>query len=205
MGYSLYRDLINLTEDFEKETHGAPTIQNFSSWLSNKISSNYDTKDDLDWEGKKNGRSAESIINTSLVHLYRYAKVYGKHAIDKTPFSTLDEVIFLLNLLHHGDMTKKQLINLNIQEKSTGIQIINRLLSAGFISEKTNDLDRRSKYVSITVKGKHALNNNMNGIREASKTVTGNLNEAEKSQLIRLLQKLEKYHQSKIKEFIKLM
>jgi DNA-binding MarR family transcriptional regulator len=202
MSYSLYRELISLTEEFEKETLGEPSIHNFSTWLNNKLSSNYDADDDLDWDGRKNGRSAESIINTSLVHLYRYAKVYGKHAIDKTPFSTLDEMIFLLNLLHHGDMTKKQLVDLNIQEKSTGIQIINRLLSAGFISEKLNELDRRSKYVSITAKGESTLNTHMNSIREASRTVTGNLTEAEKSQLIRLLQKLERYHQSKVKEFI---
>jgi DNA-binding MarR family transcriptional regulator len=169
--------------------------------LNNKVSTSYDTQDNLDWEGKKNGRSAESIINTSIVHLYRYAKIYGKQAIEKTPFSTLDEMIFLLNLLHHGDMTKKQLVDLNIQEKSTGIQIINRLLSAGFISEKLNDLDKRSKYVSISKQGIEALDINMDKIRDASRTVTGNLNEAEKSQLIRLLQKLEKHHQSKIKEF----
>jgi DNA-binding MarR family transcriptional regulator len=202
MSYSLYRELVNLTEDFEKETIGEPSIQNFSTWLNNKVSSNYDTQDSLDWEGKKNGRSAESIINSSLVHLYRYAKIYGKQAIEKTPFSTLDEIIFLLNLHHHGDMTKKQLVDLNIQEKSTGIQIINRLLSAAFISEKLNDLDRRSKYVSITQVGIDALEKNMDKIRDASRTVTGNLNESEKLQLIRLLQKLEKHHQMKIKNFI---
>ncbi len=202
MSYSLYRELVALTEEFEKELIGESSINNFSNWLNNKLSSSYDTQDNLDWEGKKNGRSAESIINTSIVHLYRYAKIYGKQAIDKTPFSTLDEMIFLLNLLHHGDMTKKQLVDMNIQEKSTGIQIINRLLSAGFISEKLNDLDKRSKYVSITKQGKDALDINMDKIRDASRTVTGNLNEAEKSQLIRLLQKLEKHHQLKIKDFI---
>ncbi|HEY0055599.1 MAG TPA: MarR family winged helix-turn-helix transcriptional regulator [Pedobacter sp.] len=201
MSYSLYRELIILTEEFEKESLGDASIHNFSNWLNNKVSTSYDTQDNLDWEGKKNGRSAESIINTSIVHLYRYAKIYGKQAIEKTPFSTLDEMIFLLNLLHHGDMTKKQLVDLNIQEKSTGIQIINRLLSAGFISEKLNDLDKRSKYVSISKQGIEALDINMDKIRDASRTVTGNLNEAEKSQLIRLLQKLEKHHQSKIKEF----
>ncbi|MBC8051586.1 MAG: winged helix-turn-helix transcriptional regulator [Sphingobacteriaceae bacterium] len=202
MSYNLYRQLISLTEDFEKETSGIePTLNAFSTWLSRRITNdNYVIEEELDWEGKKNGRSAESVINTSLVHLYRYAKIYSKLAIQDSPFSTIDDVIFLINLNHLGEMSKKSLIDLNIHERTTGIQIINRVLYNGFIEETINELDRRSRKVKITAKGKDALEKNMDKIRGASKTVVGNLDDSEKLQLVRLLRKLELYHQEKLRK-----
>ncbi|MEJ6981178.1 winged helix DNA-binding protein [Pedobacter sp. P351] len=198
--YSLYRELIALSEDFEHEFQGeSRNLSNFSQWLSEKFSCSDQLKTiAVNWEGKEKGRSAESIINTSLVHLYRYAKIYSKIAIADSPFSTIDDVIFLINLLHSGGMTKTQLIEMNIHEKSTGIQIINRLLALGFIYETQNEKDRRSKKISITEAGKTALNAKIDKIRTASKTVVGNLNDQEKNQLILLLQKLESFHQENL-------
>lgn len=202
MSYSLYRELINLTEEFEHEfKEGSRTVKAFSDWLTKKVvNRNYEENEEVDWEGQKEGRSAESVINTSFLHLYRYAKLYSKLAISESPFSTIDDVIFLINLQHLGSMSKKALIDLNVHEKSTGIQIINRLLFAGFIEEAINPKDRRSKHVMITQKGQTALDANMEKIRAASRMVVGDLTNQEKLQLIKLLQKLELFHQSKAKE-----
>lgn len=204
MSYSLYRDLINLTEEFENTVpKHLQDIRKFSIWLAEKVvTTRYERTTEIDWEGKENGRSAESVINTSLVHLYRYAKLYSKLAISDAPFSTIDDVIFLINLQHFGSMSKKALIDLNIHEKSTGIQIINRLLLAGFIQETIDEKDRRSKQVEITDLGQASLEANMRKIRAASKMVVGNLDEEEKHQLIALLQKLENFHYLKLKEGI---
>ena len=74
---SLYRQLIALTEEFEQDYPGGDHhLSNFADWLGKKVNSKkYLTEDDLDWEGKSKGRSAESIINTSLIHLYRLQQV----------------------------------------------------------------------------------------------------------------------------------
>lgn len=196
MSYILFRKLIALTEEFEESHNESSSIKAFADWLSSKVA-NEET--DLDWEGKKSGRSPESVINTSLVHLYRYAKVYSKIAISGSGFTTIDDVIFLINLTHSGSMSKKQLIDLNIHEKSTGTQIINRLIKQGYVDESGSTDDRRMKLVSITEKGKMALDANMANIRDASKKVVGNLTGIEKEQLIRLLIKLESHHQSVFK------
>jgi len=200
MPYSLLKDIITYAETFDKDFGGEKNVKNFSQWLYFKLNPEGENEfEEPDWEGKAEGRSAESVINTSLVHLFRYAKIYSKIAISDSPFTTIDDVIFLLNLLHRGSMTKKNLINLNIHEKSTGILIINRLLSKGFIAEDVHETDKRSRTVSITNEGKVALESNMNKIRLASKTVAGNLSPKEKLQLVALLQKLELYHEEKIK------
>jgi MarR family transcriptional regulator, lower aerobic nicotinate degradation pathway regulator len=201
--YSLYRDLISLTEEFEQDFPAEErNLGNFSAWLSQRIQANYEKDPEPDWEGKSNGRSAESIINTSLIHLYRYAKVYGKLAIAESPFSTIDDIVFLLNLLHLGSMTKTKLIEINVHEKSTGIQIINRLSAGGFVKEVINSKDRRSRDISITDKGKEMLELHMDKVRKASTIVVGDLTSREKSQLIRLLQKLEAFHKIKIKDYL---
>lgn len=202
MAHSLFRDLISLTEEFELEfASDEINVANFSIWLSERYS--YHTQaSELDWEGKIKGRSAESIINTLLVHLYKYAKIYSKIAIADAPFSTMEDVIFLINLLHFGSMSKKQLIEMNVQEKSTGIQIINRLLSTGFITEQVDVNDKRSKLIAISTKGESELLAHMDKIREASRIVVGNLTEKERFQLIQLLQKLENFHKERVKDLL---
>ncbi|WP_207532562.1 MarR family winged helix-turn-helix transcriptional regulator [Desertivirga arenae] len=201
MTYQLLKDIINYVETFDQDFKGEKNVNNFSHWLHKKLPGRLQDKDlEINWEGKSEGRSAESVINTSLVHLFRYAKVYSKLAIADSPFASIDEVVFLLNLLHKGSMSKQQLIDLNIHEKSTGIQIINRLISRGFVREDVSETDKRSRSLTITDMGKDSLDSNMEKIRRASKIVAGNLNSNEKLQLVYLLQKLENFHENKFKE-----
>jgi len=140
------------------------------------------------------GRSAESVISTLLVHMNRYAKNYSKAAIQFSEFSTQDEFIYLINLKAFGEMTKMELVKKNVHDKPAGMQIINRLIKQGWVMQKTSDLDKRSKIISLTTNGADVLDNQMAHIRKASKMVVGNLTEFEKIQLIYLLEKLEHFH-----------
>src|SRR5690606_39709334 len=66
---------------------------------------------------KDKGRSAESVINTLIVHMNRYAKSYSKSAIYGSDFSTQEEFIFLINLKAFGAMSKMELIKKNIRSE----------------------------------------------------------------------------------------
>lgn len=48
---------------------------------------------------------------------------------------------------------------MHFTEMSSGILIIDRLVKKGFLSEKTDEQDKRSKRVTITAKGKKVLAN----------------------------------------------
>ena len=151
-----------------------------------------------EWEGKLKGRSVDSVINTSLVHLYRYAKLQAKVAIAGTSFSTPDDFIYLISLVSFGSLTKTALIKLNVHEKSAGIQIINRLINNGLVEQSATELDKRNRMIHITAKGTQLLTESMQNIKQASMNVTEPLCYGEKLDLIKLLQKLENFHELKL-------
>ena len=197
MNYSLIKDVISLVEEFEKQNQNgvyAVDIAGFENWFyEQKIKPNKIVTEP-DWEGKENGRSPESVINTLIVHMNRYAKTYSKSAIYGSEFSTQEEFIYLINLKAFGAMTKMELIKKNIQEKPVGMQIINRLINQGWVKQTDSEFDKRSKVVQITSKGLEVLDSQMQKIRQATQIVTGDLTRSEKMELITLLNKLDRFH-----------
>lgn len=198
MNYQLLKDCIGLLEKFEKATgdnldFGAD-VSSFQRWICENFKSG--PVSEPDWEGKENGRSPESVINTMIVHMNRYAKLYAKSAILGSKFSSQDEFIYLITLKSFGEMSKTELIRRNVQDKPAGIQIINRLIQKGLVEQRQSAIDLRSKIIAITEEGAEALENQMGKIRNASQLVTGNLTTKEKMEFIRLLNKLENFHHS---------
>lgn len=193
MKYKLIKEVIDLLEEFEKEEGSNKNIADFKKWVSsNQTEENIELEPD--WEGKENGRSPESVINTLIVHMNRYAKSYSKSAIFGTDFSTQEDFIYLINLKAFGEMTKMELIKKNVHEKPVGMQIINRLLAKGWIDQNNSTTDKRSKILKISTQGLDVLEKQMPKIRQATAIVTGDLTHAEKMELIRLLNKLNEFH-----------
>lgn len=199
MNYKLVKDVIDLIAQFEIENKRAvpesePTVEHFKQWIATHRQSD-NRLDEPSWDGKEKGRSADSVINTLIVHMNRYAKSYSKSAIYGSPFSSQEDFIYLINLKAFGEMTKMDLIKKNVHEKPSGMQIINRLIGQGWVSQKASEDDKRSKVISISEKGMEVLAVHMDKIRQATEIVTGDLTHPEKMELIRLLHKLNDYHQ----------
>lgn len=193
--YKLIQDAMLLLEDFEIELQGGQKYSNdvsgFKSWISKTVSTDVN---EPEWDNKSQGRGADSVISTLLLHMNRYAKTYSKSAISGSRFSTQEEFIYLINLKAFGGMSKMDLIKRNVQEKSAGMQIIKRLLQQEWIQQRDSDVDRRSKIIEITVKGLRILEEQMPRIRQATQVVSGDLKLDEKMELIRLLNKLNDFH-----------
>ena len=196
MNYRLVKDVIDLVQQFESQNEGSKSyetsVEGFKDWISSTTKTN---TIELDWEGKENGRSAESVINTLIVHLNRYAKSYSKSAIFGSNFSTQEDFTYLINLKAFGEMSKMDLIKKNVHEKPTGMQIINRLINQGWIEQRNSKTDKRSKVISISETGLQALGNQMDKIRQATSFVAGNFSQNEKMELILILNKLDDFHQ----------
>lgn len=197
MNYQLIFDTIKLIEEFEEQSKDkqqySADIKGFKQWIINNYQGEF-SKVDPEWEGKEKGRSPESVINTLIVHMNRYAKSYSKSVIHDSVFSTQEDFIYLIILKAYGSMTKMELIKENVHEKSVGMLIINRLIKQDLVSQTDSKEDRRSKIVSISEKGRDALNELMEKVRQATDIVTGDLDYSEKMELIQLLQKLDDFH-----------
>lgn len=198
MNFDLVKDTVALLEEFNLNNANSDypsSIEGFKAWIFNQESKKQSTEDnDTDWEGKENGRTAESAISTLLVHLNRYAKTYSKSAISNSDFSTQEDFIYLIALKSFGTMSKIDLIKKNIHDKPVGNLVINRLLKQEWIEQNDSAQDRRIKLIHITEKGLKALENQMEKIRQATKIVSGNLTHSEKIDLIRILKKLDHFH-----------
>ncbi len=199
MKYDILKDTINLLEEFEAGNLLGKTypddVEGFKRWIVDSYKSE-SIRNEPNWEGKENGRSAESVINTLIIHMNRYAKNYSKSAIFGSGFTTQEDFIYLINLKAFGEMTKMDLIKKNVHEKPAGMQVINRLIAQGWVNQTDSPIDKRSKVIKISDKGMEALESQMDQIRKATKIVSGNLTHHEKMELIRLLSKLNNFHQS---------
>lgn len=198
MNSNLIKDTIDLLEQFASDNFNAlysNDIEGFKNWIydQEQIKRQLEISEPV-WEGKENGRSAESAISTLLVHMNRYAKTYSRSAIADSGFSTQEDFIYLINLKAFGKMTKMQLIKKNVQDKPAGILIINRLIKNGWVRQIDSDDDKRSKILEITDEGISALEQQMDKIRTATKIVTGDLSYTEKLTLIKILDKLDHFH-----------
>lgn len=197
MNYIFIKDILDLVEEFEVQNVGlnksTVTVEDFKKW----ISTNYEPQsliDEPDWEAKEKGRTPESVINTLIVHMNRYAKSYSKSAIFGSDFSSQEDFIYLINLKAFGEITKMDLIKKNVHEKPVGMQVINRLIGKGWVEQADSKTDKRSKVLKITQKGIQTLEGQMDKIRRATEIVTGDLTKNEKMELIRLLNKLNDFH-----------
>lgn len=197
MNYNLMKDVVDLVAAFEQSnaTSSKAGIEDFKRWI---VAQHQNTSPKIEphWEGKEKGRSAESVISTMMVHMNRYAKSYSKSALLGSDFSTQEDFIYLINLKAFGEMTKMNLIKKNVHEKPAGMQIINRLIAQGWVNQTASETDKRSKVLKITEKGLAVLQNQMDKIRIATQIVSGDLTHHEKMELIRLLHKLNDFHQN---------
>lgn len=197
MTYELINDVLNLVKTFESQNQKLKKypyeVEGFKKWIVDSMDKEK-VKPEPNWVGKENGRSPESVINTLIVHMNRYAKTYSKSAIHNSDFSTQEDFIYLITLKAFGAMTKMELIKKNIQEKSVGMQIINRLIKQGWVEQTDSELDKRSKLVSIKEEGIMALESIFEKVRNASKIVAGDLTHNEKMDLILLLNRLNDFH-----------
>lgn len=133
-------------------------------------------------------------IGQNIVFLYRYAKHYTKKALKNSPLKTTDEFTYLATLLNFNTLSKIELINKSVQEKTTGMETIKRLLKNNLIEQFDNPDDQRSQMIQLTEKGRGVLFGVFHNMGLVSKILPGNLTENEKTQLAYLLKKLDNYH-----------
>lgn len=150
-------------------------------------------KDDFLEDNSTDNKIATDVsILVSLI--FRYAKNYIKKALKDSRINSADEFSFMITLLTYDSLSKQELINLQVMEKTSGIEIINRLIKKGFIVQFDDDVDKRSKRIKMTPTGRQEVIAILPQMKLVSKIVLGRLTKEEQHMLVYLLKKLDHFH-----------
>ncbi|MBD1391597.1 MarR family winged helix-turn-helix transcriptional regulator [Mucilaginibacter glaciei] len=200
--YQLIHQLINLVAELEEENQGREaSVQDFTGFLLNKVGEPIGNNRSTDKRFGNNDRAAldlayqlDNNIGRLFVFMSRYAKSYIKKALEGTPLQTAEDFTALATLLTHTHLSKSELISHNLQEKTSGTEVIRRLVAAGLVIQWDDNKDKRSKHIAITDEGRKLLFQVFEHTSYVGKIITGRLTLAEKFTLQYLLQKLENFH-----------
>lgn len=195
--YEVLRQVLEKFDAYEQElSDNELSLAGFSAYLSGGASSRAIRVmgGDREPEITQRGNNPETSIAILVAHMYRYAKLYGKKALQNTPLRSIDDFSYLIVLITFESLTKKELIQKNVHEKTTGIEIINRLLKMGLVKQTDNETDKRSRRITITPEGKAAIYGALGNLGKVSRIVSGNLTGEEKKTLTDILVKLDHFH-----------
>lgn len=195
--------LIEYLSAYETECENSEinmTINDFISFLNLKFQPQSTKRDEIsggkdEWRNEfSNLNSNSSDISILVAVMYRYAKGYVKKALKGSLMKTADEFSFLITLMTYESMTKIELINSQIMEKTSGNEIINRLIKLGLVTQETDVEDKRSIRIRISPLGRAELFKILPKMQMVSEIVVGNLNENERYTLSFILRKLDRFH-----------
>ena len=198
--YNLLKELLPYIEKYESRERLAvlTPIADFSTWLQNEMVHEVRIKDTrAGTESPERTRRSEDVrttISKMVYIMYRYARFYAKKAMVSSEINSLDDFALLVTLRTYKSIAKGELIKMFVLEKTTGIEIVNRLIRNGLAKQADSTHDKRSKEIAITEKGKQELNIIFAEMSKTSEIVTGSLDDKEQLELIRLLTKLDRFH-----------
>lgn len=203
MDYSLLRLLLDQLETYQRQHPALPAstdaggaeaaLAAFATWLHEELTPQQ-RLDAVARRARNSYESDESQIGMLTAFLYRYSRSYSRRALEETPLVSFDDFTYLATTFSAGPLSKTELIQRNIHEKPTGMEIIKRLLGRALIQEQPHATDRRSKVLTVTEAGRGLLFQLFARMSQVAEITAGNLTPAERHQLVGLLLKLDAYH-----------
>lgn len=136
----------------------------------------------------------ETDVSILLTLLHRYVKQYTALALEECDLGSADEFSFAVVLMTYTSLSKTELIRINAFEKSSGMEIINRLVKRGWMEQFPGEDDKRTQRIRMTAVGRKKLLGVMHEMEKVGQIVAGNLSISERNSLHYLLRKLEHHH-----------
>jgi len=138
--------------------------------------------------------AAPAQIPLLISRLYRILQFRAKPIAKDLGLTSPMEFSMLIQTAIMKSPNKKQVCQEMLIEGSTGVEIAKRLVTKGFIQEKTDAKDRRSALLSLTEKGKQTLLKGYTQLDAVHSEFLTTLSPEEKQQLLNLLSRLNDYH-----------
>jgi DNA-binding MarR family transcriptional regulator len=184
--------------DAEKGNQEEYELEEFIGYLNAKSGSQELGMREISGENKgwfKNEyRNTACDISILIVLMNHYAKWYIKKVLIDSQLHTPDEFSFLITLMTYDSLSKSELITKQVMEKTSGSEVLRRLIKRGMIAEAADKDDKRSVRVFITKYGREEILKILPLMSKVTKIVVGNLNAEEINTLSYLLKKLDYFH-----------
>jgi DNA-binding MarR family transcriptional regulator len=136
----------------------------------------------------------ENVLLKLLGRISSIGQIYARELLDDIPGIQPKDFYYLVNIWHAGDSRKTDIINRQLSELSTGIDILNHLKEIELIEERVDSSDRRAKLVSITEKGKEVLYQCFRRMSKVGAILFDEVAEEDRKLCIQLLQNVETKH-----------
>lgn len=120
--------------------------------------------------------------------------IYARIAISETELKSFEGFPYLNALKHRGESSKTEVINHNLAELSTGIEILKRLKKQGMITERQDPEDGRSRLVKISPKGEQVLQQCYEKLRYVTEMIFDGTADDDIQLCIQLLKQVEVRH-----------
>lgn len=177
-------EIIELLEQFEKTTQSNDkelSLNDFILFLQQGLTIKEDRNDIM--------RIAQNIS-----FLHRYSKFYIKKTLKGSRLQTVDEYTYLVALFNEESLSKTEINNRNVIEKTSGNEIMRRLLKAKLIGERRDKEDKRRMRVFITDKGRSELTKVFPGLLKSAMMLSDALAPLERESFLQASDKLCDFH-----------
>lgn len=136
----------------------------------------------------------DSLLSRLIGRLAMIFMTYARSGLAETELENHEGFGILNALRHMGESRKTEIINYNLIELSTGIDIINRLKKAGLLTEREDPTDKRGRLIKITEEGERILFQCYEKMAAVASIMYGEVPEDDKQLVIQLLQQSEIFH-----------
>ena len=191
-GYQLLAALLPWVERYEA-LGGSPTLGEFIAWLNHQDVGSRGAEPPLSAPVILKGMGAPQIPVASrvfqhIVQLFRRLKHETKAASEGLPMNHLDEFVMLMIVMDMPGVRKSDLVAMNRMETSSGNDMVNRLIRAGWLSEAREGRYRR---LYITERGRELGYELARRYNTVSATILGPLQPEQVAQLLQLLRVID--------------
>lgn len=181
--------------DYQKENNPSSnqSLSDFAYWILKKEKEVQKSNKELPSDSLIRNEIEEEISRL-LVLMYRYAKGHLKTYLSEFQNVNQEDFTYLYALKRIGSLTKTELVELNIHDKTTGMEVIRRLVKNNLIQETVDERDKRSKILVLTEEGESMIRSMREVTKKVAKLIVGKLAEEEKMEFYQSLKKLDTFH-----------
>lgn len=201
-GYETIIKLINFWDEYER-TNDVVSFEAFGVWLSSEtkkqapkeaVKKQTRNEDLPEYLYYKNSLDKRMIFSDLISRIARYQEFYIRKFLGALPINTRLEYLFLYTIRLMGTANKTNVINLHLVDFSTGMDIIRRLVSQGFLTESVDNSDKRAKVLQITEEGEKILDEANQKINEEKNMFFSGFQENKWRKLLPVLEEINDFH-----------